>query len=56
MNNDLVDRLNGIYRIPIIDGLGPVEGSEEPSNSESYVRTFDSSPICKEAAKFIGEQ
>lgn len=56
MSNDLVDRLKGIYRIPITDGLGPVAGSEEPTNSDYFVRTFETSPICKEAAHFIENQ
>jgi len=49
---NLVDRLNGIYRVPITDGLGPA-GGEEPGNPREFVRTFESSPINKEAANAI---
>ena len=55
----LVDRLQGIYRIPIRDGLGPVGGSEEPNNSDEYVRTHETprqhTPIMREAARRIKE-
>jgi hypothetical protein len=52
----LVDRLQGIYRIPIKDGLGPVQGSEEPNNPNEFVRTFTGIPgIQKEAARRIRE-
>ena len=52
----LVDRLQGIYRIPINDGFGPVVGSEEPNNPNEYVRKFDGIPnIQKEAARRIQE-
>lgn len=50
--SDLVSRLNGIYRIPITDGLGAA-GGEEPGNSKEFVRTFEVPPIHKEAAAAI---
>lgn len=46
----LVDRLRGIYRIPITDGLGAVGGGEEPDNPDEFVRKFETSPIMHEAA------
>lgn len=49
----LVDRLRGIYRIPITDGLGPVDGSAEPDNSNEFVAEFETTPICHEAANEI---
>lgn len=49
---DLVERLRGIYRIPITDGLGPA-GGEEPDNPNEFVRTFPSPPIQIEAAAEI---
>lgn len=49
---DLVERLRGIYRIPITDGLGPA-GGEEPDNPNEFVRTFPSPPIQHEAAAEI---
>jgi hypothetical protein len=53
--NDIVDRLRGIYRIPITDGLGAVKGSEEPDNENEFVRKFETPPIQKEAADEIEE-
>ncbi len=50
--DDLVNRLNGIYRIPITDGLGPA-GGEEPNNPNEFVRTYETPPIQKEAAARI---
>lgn len=50
--SDIVERLNGIYRIPITDGLG-VAGGEEPDNPNEFVRTFEATPIQKEAAAEI---
>ena len=50
---DLVDRLRGIYRIPITDGLGPVETSEDPNSPSEFVRTFPTPPIQLEAAAEI---
>ncbi len=50
--SDLVNRLNGIYRIKITDGLGPA-GGEEPNNPDEFVRTYETSPIQKEAAARI---
>ncbi|PWJ81532.1 hypothetical protein C7441_11064 [Pseudaminobacter salicylatoxidans] len=46
----LVDRLRGIYRIPITDGLGAVGSGEEPDNPNEFVRRFETSPIQHEAA------
>jgi hypothetical protein len=48
----LVQRLNGEYRIPIMDGLGAA-GGEEPANPNEFVRTFETPPIQKEAANVI---
>jgi len=45
---NLIERLRGIYRIPIKDGAGPLKGSME------YVRQFDGlPPINAEAASAI---
>jgi hypothetical protein len=49
----LVDRLRGIYRLPITDGLGAVGGSEEPDNTHEYVRRFQTTPIQHAAADEI---
>jgi hypothetical protein len=46
----LIERLNGVYRIPIKDGLGAVGGGDEPDNPNEFVRTFPVPPIHKEAA------
>ncbi|BCH20154.1 hypothetical protein [Mesorhizobium sp. L-2-11] len=46
----LIDRLNGIYRIPITDGLGAVGAGEEPENPNEFVRKFETPPIHREAA------
>ncbi len=51
----LTDRLRGIYRIPITDGLGAVGAGEEPDNPNEFVRHFDTTPIQKEAADRIDE-
>jgi hypothetical protein len=48
--SDLIDRLRGVYRIPINDGLGPVATSEEPYNANEFVRSFPTVPIQIEAA------
>ena len=48
----LADRLNGIYRIPITDGLGPA-GGDEPDNPNEFVRRFTTAPIQQEAAATI---
>lgn len=48
--SDLVNRLNGIYNIPITDGLGAVE---EGGDENVFTRTFPSPPINKEAATVI---
>jgi hypothetical protein len=49
----LVDRLRGIYRIPIRDGLGPVGGGDEPNNPDEYVRRHATPPIQHAAADEI---
>lgn len=49
----LVDRLRGIYRIPIRDGLGPVGAGDEPDNPAEYVRSFPTPPIQQAAADEI---
>lgn len=49
----LCDRLRGIYRIPIRDGLGPVGGGDEPENPDQFVRSFTTAPIQHEAARRI---
>lgn len=48
----LVERLWGVYRVPITDGLGPA-GGEEPDNANEFVWTFPVPPIHKEAAEEI---
>lgn len=48
----LVDRLRGIYRTPITDGLGPA-GGDEPDNPNEHVRRFKTPPIHHEAADEI---
>lgn len=50
---DLIDRLRGIYRIPITDGLGAVGAGEEPDNPEHFVRRFETPPIQHQAAAVI---
>lgn len=50
---ELIDRLRGIYRITITDGMGPVSGSDEPENEKEFVRKFETTPICLEAAKAL---
>jgi hypothetical protein len=50
VKNDVLERLRGIYRVPVNDGAGPLNGSHE------YVRQFDTSklpPIHGEAATEI---
>ncbi len=47
--SELSDRLRGIYRIAITDGLGPA-GGEEPANPHEFVRRFEVPPIQIEAA------
>lgn len=49
----LVERLNGVYRVPITDGLGAVGAGEEPDNPNEFVRRFETPPIQKEAAAAI---
>lgn len=51
--SELVDRLRGIYRVKITDGLGPVEGSADPNDPDHFVRVFETTPISKEAADRI---
>ncbi len=48
----LVERLRGIYRVPITDGLGTA-GGDEPNNQHEFVRRFETPPISKEAANAI---
>lgn len=46
--NDLVNRLRGIYTIPVNDGAGPLDGKN------TFTRTFDNlPPIMGEAADAI---
>jgi hypothetical protein len=45
----LIERLEGVYRIPIKDGLGPA-GGDEPDNAKEFVRRFETPPIHHEAA------
>lgn len=49
----LVERLNGVYRVPITDGLGAVGSGEEPDNPNEFVQRFETPPIQKEAAAAI---
>lgn len=53
MKQDLLERLRGVYRIPITDGLGAVGSGEEPENENEFVRKFDVPPIQIEAAEAI---
>lgn len=47
-STSLVNRLRGIYTIPVNDGAGPLNGSD------TFTRTFDGlPPINEEAAKRI---
>lgn len=50
--SDIVERLRGIYRIPITDGLGPA-GGDEPNNQTEFVRSFPVPSINIEAAAEI---
>lgn len=50
---DITERLRGIYRVPINDGLGKVGGNLEPDNEREFVRQFQSPPIQLEAANEI---
>lgn len=47
------DRLRGIYRVPITDGLGSVGSGEEPDNPHEFVRHFKTAPIQHEAADLL---
>ena len=49
----LVDRLRGIYRIPIRDGLGATGGGEEPDNPSEHVTHYQTPPIQRVAAAEI---
>jgi hypothetical protein len=49
---DIVERLRGIYRTPITDGLGSA-GGDEPVNPHEFVRKFETPPIQHEAANVI---
>lgn len=42
----LCDRLRGVYRVPIRDGLGAV-GGDEPNNPDQFVRSFTTPPIWR---------
>jgi hypothetical protein len=44
---DLVDRLRGIYAVPVNDGAGLLNGKD------TFTRSFPMPPICKEAADEI---
>lgn len=46
-NKTLVDRLNGIYTVPVNDGAGLLDGRD------THTRTFEVPRINKEAAKRI---
>lgn len=46
-NPQLCERLRGIYRIPVNDGCGPLNGSNE------FAREFETGPIQHEAAARI---
>jgi hypothetical protein len=52
----LVERLEGIYRVPITDGLGAVGGGEEPDNPTEFVRRLPPVPIQLEAASALKAQ
>lgn len=52
----LVDRLRGIYRVPINDGMGATGGGLEPDNPDKFVRQFQTPPIQLEAADTIAAQ
>jgi hypothetical protein len=45
--SDIVNRLRGIYTVPVNDGAGPLNGSD------TFTRTFPVAPIRKEAADEI---
>ncbi len=49
---DIVERLRGIYRAPITDGLGAA-GGDEPDNPHEFVRKFETPPIQHDAADEI---
>lgn len=44
---ELVDRLRGIYALPVNDGLGLLDGSDV------FKRAFETSPLHHEAAQVI---
>lgn len=48
--DELARRLNGEYRIPITDGLGPA-GGDEPDNPNEHVRHHPVPPIQRAAAR-----
>lgn len=52
---DICERLRGVYRVPITDGLGATGGGEEPDNPNEFVRKFPSVPIQERAADLIDE-
>jgi hypothetical protein len=45
--SNLVDRLRGIYNVPVDDGAGLLDGKD------TFTRTFPVTPICIEAANKI---
>lgn len=49
----LADRLRGVYRTKITDGLGATGAGDEPDNPLEHVRTFEVPPIQKAAADKI---
>jgi len=49
---DIVERLRGIYRAPITDGL-EAAGGDEPDNPHEFARKFETPPIQHEAADEI---
>lgn len=51
--SDIVERLRGIYRVQITDGLGKVDGNLETDNVNEFVRQFPSPPIQIAAADEI---
>ncbi len=50
--SDLVQRLRGIYTIPVDPDVGPLE-LEDGTKTETFTRAFQTSPIMHEAAAEI---
>lgn len=46
---DLIQRLRGVYTIPVNDGAGLLNGKD------TFTRTFETTPISNEAADAIEE-